>query len=103
MGGNARWADAEGQELDVSIVAIPASEPSLTFGVRIRVAAAGLQFLFSRGQGDGRRAAHFHRWGNHDLQTKLGLVAVVTALVVWHIRRPASHVLDGLIFLGRVA
>jgi uncharacterized membrane protein len=48
-------------------------------------------------------AAHFHRWGNHDLQTKLGLVAVVTALVLWHIWRPASHVLDGLIFLGSLA
>ena len=48
-------------------------------------------------------AAHFHRWDNGDLQAKLGLVAVVTVLVLWHIRRPANHVLDGLIFVGSLA
>jgi len=48
-------------------------------------------------------AAHFHRWSNGDLQAKLGLVAVVTVLVLWHIRRPANHVLDGLIFVGSLA
>jgi uncharacterized membrane protein len=45
-------------------------------------------------------ASHFHLWDDGTLQLKLGLVAVVAVLVVWHMRRPTMHVLEGLIFLG---
>jgi hypothetical protein len=48
-------------------------------------------------------ATHFHRWGDTDLQIKLALVAVVAVLVVWHILRPAMHVLEGLTFLVSLA
>jgi uncharacterized membrane protein len=48
-------------------------------------------------------ASHFHQWGNGTLQLKLGLVAVVAALVVWHMRRPHLHPLEGLIFIGSLA
>ena len=48
-------------------------------------------------------ASHFHRWGDSQLQVKLGLVAAVAGLVVWHIRRPANHLLDGLVFAGSLA
>lgn len=48
-------------------------------------------------------ASHDHRWGSATLQAKLGLVAVVGALVVWHMRSPTQHVLEGLIFLGSLA
>jgi uncharacterized membrane protein len=45
-------------------------------------------------------ASHFHQWGSGTLHVKLALVAVVAALVVWHIRRPQAHVLEGGIFIG---
>jgi uncharacterized membrane protein len=45
-------------------------------------------------------AGHYHLWSSSTLQAKLGLVAAVAVLVIWHIRRPANHALDGLIFLG---
>ncbi|MDQ6915366.1 MAG: hypothetical protein M3155_06090 [Actinomycetota bacterium] len=48
-------------------------------------------------------ASHFHRWGDSTLHAKLALVGIVAALVAWHIRRPASHALDGLIFAGSLA
>ncbi len=44
-------------------------------------------------------ASHFELWSNGTLQLKLGLVALVAVLVVWHMRRPAMHVLEGAMFL----
>jgi uncharacterized membrane protein len=48
-------------------------------------------------------ASHFHRWDNGTLHVKLALVAVVAGMVVWHIRRPQMHALEGGIFLGSLA
>lgn len=48
-------------------------------------------------------ASHLERWDNGTLQIKLALVALVGALVAWHIRRPTMHVLDALIFVGSLA
>lgn len=48
-------------------------------------------------------ASHFHQWGSGTLHIKLALVAVVAVLVVWHIRRPQAHVLEGGIFIGSLA
>jgi uncharacterized membrane protein len=48
-------------------------------------------------------ASHFDLWGSGTLQVKLGLVALVAVLVVWHMRRPAMHALEGLIFIGSLA
>ena len=45
-------------------------------------------------------ASHYSLWSDGTLQVKLALVAVVGALVVWHMRAPANHALEGLIFLG---
>jgi uncharacterized membrane protein len=45
-------------------------------------------------------ATHQHRWADGTLQLKLGLVAVVAALVVWHMRRPTWHVLEAAVFAG---
>jgi uncharacterized membrane protein len=44
-------------------------------------------------------ASHFDDWDDRTLHLKLVLVAVVAALVVWHIRRPSMHLLEALIFL----
>ena len=44
-------------------------------------------------------ATEFERWGDTTLQVKLGLVAVVGLLVVWHMRRPAQHALEAAIFV----
>ena len=45
-------------------------------------------------------ASERDRWGDGTLHAKLGLLAVVAALVVVHLRRPDLHALSGAIFLG---
>ena len=44
-------------------------------------------------------ATEFERWDEGELQAKLALVAVVGALVAWHIRRPQQHAIEGAIFV----
>jgi uncharacterized membrane protein len=48
-------------------------------------------------------ATHFHQWDSGPLHLKLSLVAVVGGLIVWHMRRPQKHALEGAIFLGSLA
>jgi uncharacterized membrane protein len=48
-------------------------------------------------------ASHFHQWGNGTLHLKLGLVGTVAGLVLWHMRRPHLHALEGAIFAGSLA
>ena len=44
-------------------------------------------------------ASHFDRWGDGTLHVKLALVALVAALVTWHMRRPQLHAIEGAVFL----
>src|SRR5436853_5238193 len=67
------------------------------FGYGTRVAIA---VLLATGAA---MASHYHLWGDSTLQVKLGLVALVAVLVVWHMRHPAQHVLEGLVFLVSLA
>jgi uncharacterized membrane protein len=48
-------------------------------------------------------ASHFGQWGSGTLHVKLALVVVVAGLVVWHMRSPRLHALEGAIFLGSLA
>lgn len=48
-------------------------------------------------------ATHFDLWADPTLQLKLGLVALVAVLVVWHIRRPAMHALEAATFVLSLA
>ena len=48
-------------------------------------------------------ATRFHQWDSGTLHLKLALVAAVAGLVVWHMRRPQLHPLEGAIFLGSLA
>lgn len=48
-------------------------------------------------------ATELRTWDDPTLHAKLGLVALVGALVVWHLRRPALHLLEAAIFLGSLA
>jgi uncharacterized membrane protein len=48
-------------------------------------------------------ASHFGWWDSTTLQVKLGLVVVAAVLIVWHMRRPGAHVLEGLVFLVSLA
>ena len=48
-------------------------------------------------------ATHDHRWGDGTLQAKLGLVALTAVLVVWHMRRPQNHAIEGLILVFSLA
>lgn len=48
-------------------------------------------------------ASHYELWSDGTLHVKLTLVAVVAGLVLWHMRRPSLHALEGMIFLGSLA
>ena len=48
-------------------------------------------------------ASHEHVWGDSTLHVKLALVLAVGALVLWHMRRPDLHALEGAILLGSLA
>ena len=48
-------------------------------------------------------ATHFHDWGEGELHVKLGLVAAVGVLILWHMRRPELRALDGAIFVASLA
>jgi uncharacterized membrane protein len=49
------------------------------------------------------QASHEDLWGSSTLHAKLTLVAIVAGLVLWHMRRPDLHALEGAIFLGSLA
>jgi hypothetical protein len=42
-------------------------------------------------------------WSNGTFHVKLALVAAIGALLVWHIRRPAWHLLEAVVFLLSLA
>jgi len=44
-------------------------------------------------------ASHFALWDNPTLQLKLGLVALVIALTLVHLRYPRLHALQGAVFV----
>ena len=44
-------------------------------------------------------ASHYERWDEGALQLKLALVVLVAVLVVWHMRRPGMHALEGIVFV----
>jgi putative copper export protein len=48
-------------------------------------------------------ASHNHHWGDSTLQIKLGLVALVGALIFVHMRKPELHAIDGAIFIVTLA
>jgi uncharacterized membrane protein len=48
-------------------------------------------------------ATHDHRWGDGTLQVKLALVALTAGLVVWHMRRPQNHAIEGAILVSSLA
>ena len=48
-------------------------------------------------------ASHYELWSDGTLHLKLTLVAVVAVLIVWHMRRPTMHALEGAVFLLSLA
>jgi putative copper export protein len=48
-------------------------------------------------------ASHLHLWSDSTLHIKLGLVVLVGALVLLHMRKPELHAIDGAIFLATLA
>ena len=48
-------------------------------------------------------ATHDHRWGDGTLQVKPALVALTAGLVVWHMRRPQNHAIEGAILVFSLA
>jgi uncharacterized membrane protein len=48
-------------------------------------------------------AGHEHKWGDSTLHVKMVLIAIVAVAIGAHLRRPQSHVLDGLVFAVSLA
>lgn len=48
-------------------------------------------------------ASHDAQWHSGTLHVKLALVVTVAGLIIWHLRRPGAHVLEGLVFLVSLA
>jgi uncharacterized membrane protein len=48
-------------------------------------------------------ASHYELWDSGTLQAKLGLVALVIALTLVHLRFPRAHALQAAIFLATLA
>jgi uncharacterized membrane protein len=67
------------------------------FGQGTLVALAGLVVTGAA------MASHYGDWGRAVLQVKLALVVVAGALVLWHMRRPNAHALEGAIFVVSLA
>lgn len=44
-------------------------------------------------------ATHYDLWSDPTLRLKLGLVALLGVLLLWHQRRPNMHILEAAIFL----
>lgn len=48
-------------------------------------------------------AEHYSLWGSSDLQIKLGLVVLTALLIVWHMRKPTLHAIEGVVFILSLA
>lgn len=48
-------------------------------------------------------ASHYSLWDSSKLHLKLVLVALTAVLVIWHMRRPTLHALEGLTFIASLA
>jgi uncharacterized membrane protein len=48
-------------------------------------------------------ASHYDKWGDPALHIKLTLVAVTAGFVIWHMKRPAMHALEAIVFLLSLA
>ena len=48
-------------------------------------------------------ASHFNQWDSGTLHVKLALVAAVALVILWHMRRPQMHAVEGGILLGSLA
>jgi uncharacterized membrane protein len=51
----------------------------------------------------GAMASHYHLWSDGVLDVKLALVGLALIAVVWHMKRPSLHVLEGVILLTSIA
>ena len=61
---------------------------------------AALAVLIATGAAMATRA---NLWGDSTFQVKLGLVALIGVLLIWHVRRPAAHVLEAAVFVLSLA
>jgi len=48
-------------------------------------------------------ASHYVVWDEGKLHVKLALVVVAGLLILWHLRRPQQHWIEGLVFLLSLA
>jgi uncharacterized membrane protein len=92
-----------GGQLVLAVAVVPA-ERGAPDRARLRAVArrfgygtlVALAILLATG---GAMASHYHLWSDGTLRLKLGLVALAAVLLVGHTRRPATHGLEGAVFV----
>ena len=107
-----RWLHVLAMALFVGgqLVLVVAIVPALRGGHREQLRAiarrfgwaslAALAVLIATGSA---LASHDHLWDTTTLQVKLGLVVVAGALILWHMRRPQAHAIEGVVFVVSLA
>ena len=48
-------------------------------------------------------ATHFDLWSNAALHAKMTLVVITGGLILWHMRRPGMHAIEGMVFVLSIA
>lgn len=95
-----------GGQLMLAIAVVPALRTTDREGLRSvarRFGWASLGALVVLIATGSAMASHGHRWESGTLQVKLALVAATIGLIVWHMRRPGAHALEGIVFLASIA
>jgi uncharacterized membrane protein len=95
-----------GGQLILAVAIVPAlrgahREPLRAIARRFGWASlAALAVLIATGSA---LAGHDDLWGTTTLHVKLGLVLVAGALILWHLRSPGRHAIEGLVFVVSLA
>jgi uncharacterized membrane protein SirB2 len=92
-----------GQLLIAISVPVLRDDPEALRGVARRFGYGSLVALAVLVASGAALASHQHLWDSSTLQLKIGLVAVLVALALTHLRYPRAHVLQAAIFLVTLA
>jgi uncharacterized membrane protein len=95
-----------GGQLFLAVAVVPALRGTDRDGLRSIArrfgwaSLAALAVLIATGSA---MASHDDLWGSGTLHVKLALVLLAGLLILWHLRRPEAHAIEGLVFVVSLA